>query len=452
MPRARVAPGAWPASTGRWLGAALAVSVAARVGAAVYLGQAVEPRPGIADELSYHTLALRLLDGHGFTFATGWWPATPAGEPTAHWSFLYTSALAGLYALVGPWPLAARLVQAVVVGLAQPWLTYRITARLFGPRVAVAAAWVVAVYAYFVYYGAALMTEAFCFVALLWSVDAALRLVDASSGGRVRVWRWAELGAALGVAVLLRQVAGLVAPVVVAWAVWQVSRSRTGAVWFWPRALGGAAVVVAVIALSVAPWTWRNHRAFGEFVPLNTNAGFAFFWGNHPVHGSTFVPILEADTYGALIPAELRTLNEAALDRALLRRGLGFVAADPVRYLRLSVGRTKEYLKFWPSGDSGRASNVARVLSFGLGLPLFAIGIALALRPRWSGVAAHVPPGVWLLVAVAALYTLVHLLTWTLVRYRLPVDALLVPFAGLALVWSADRVAERRARRGEERR
>lgn len=450
MPRARVTPRAWPASTGRWLAGALAVSVAARVGAAAYLGQAVEPGPGIADELSYHTLARRLLDGHGFTFATGWWPATPAGEPTAHWSFLYTSALAGLYALVGPWPLAARLVQAVVVGLAQPWLTYRIAARLFGPRAAVAAAWVVALYAYFVYYGAALMTEAFCFVALLWGVDAALRLVDASSGDGVPVWRWAELGAALAVAVLLRQVAGLVAPVVVAWAVWQASRSRAGAGWFWPRALGGAAVVVAVIALSVAPWTWRNHRAFGEFVPLNTNAGFAFFWGNHPVHGSTFVPILEAETYGALIPADLRTLNEAALDRALLRRGLGFVAADPVRYLRLSISRTKEYVKFWPSGDSGRASNVARVLSFGLGLPLFAIGIALALRPRGSGVAARVPPGVWLLLAVAAIYTLVHLLTWTLVRYRLPVDALLVPFAGLALVWSADRLVARRARRGEE--
>ena len=38
-----------------------------------------------------------------------------------------------------------------------------------------------------------------------------------------------------------------------------------------------------------------------------------------------------------------------------------------------------------------------------------------------------------LLLGVAAIYALVHLLTWTLVRYRLPVDAVLVPFAGVAL-------------------
>ena len=30
------------------------------------------------------------MTSHGFTFATDWWPATRVGEPTAHWSFLYT--------------------------------------------------------------------------------------------------------------------------------------------------------------------------------------------------------------------------------------------------------------------------------------------------------------------------------------------------------------------------
>ena len=41
-----------------------------------------------------------------------------------------------------------------------------------------------------------------------------------------------------------------------------------------------------------------------------------------------------------------------------------------------------------------------------------------------------------MLLGFAAGYTLIHCLTWTLVRYRLPVDALLVPFAALALVRS----------------
>jgi hypothetical protein len=32
------------------------------------------------------------------------------------------------------------------------------------------------------------------------------------------------------------------------------------------------------------------------------------------------------------------------------------------------------------------------------------------------------------------LYTGIHILTWTLIRYRLPVDAVLLAFAGLALL------------------
>lgn len=436
-------------STRRWLVGAVALSVVARVGAAVFLGQTVEPRPGIADELSYHSLALRLLGGHGFSFATGWWPATPAGQPTAHWSFLYTPLLAGIYAIAGPAPLAARLVQAVIVGVAHPWLTWRIATRLFGPRAGVVSAAIVAVYAYFVYYGAALMTEALCVVALLWSVDAALRLAPCAAGPRVP-WRlWLELGSALALAMLLRQVALFVAPVVLAWVVWRAAvanRHEPGTAWPRLRAVAGAGVALAVVAACVAPWTIRNHRVFGEFVPLNTNAGFAFFWGNHPVHGTTFIPILPGEgAYGRLIPAELNTLNEAALDKALLARGLAFVREDPVRYARLSLGRAREYLKFWPSRESGRASNAARLLSFGLCLPLFVLGVVVALGWRRAEPDSGVAPGVSLLLAVAAAYTSVHLLTWALVRYRLPVDALLMPFAGLSLVWLADRLAAARS-------
>jgi hypothetical protein len=39
-----------------------------------------------------------------------------------------------------------------------------------------------------------------------------------------------------------------------------------------------------------------------------------------------------------------------------------------------------------------------------------------------------------LLLLLAFIYTAVHVLTWTLVRYRLPVDALMVVFAGVGVV------------------
>jgi hypothetical protein len=194
--------------------------------------------------------------------------------------------------------------------------------------------------------------------------------------------------------------------------------------------IGGAFVVVIVIA----PWTIRNYRAFGTFVPLNTNSGFAFFWGNHPVYGTHFVGLLPGDNaYYDLIPTELRQLNEAELDKALLKRGIGFVTDDPVRFVMLSLSRTREFFKFWPSAGSDFISNITRVASFGLSLPfmLYGLWVSFGLMRRPD---QHVKrPEILLLYLFVIIYTGIHLASWALIRYRLPVDAILLLFAALGL-------------------
>ena len=40
---------------------------------------------------------------------------------------------------------------------------------------------------------------------------------------------------------------------------------------------------------------------------------------------------------------------------------------------------------------------------------------------------------VGLLIMFVLIYSVIHLLTWALIRYRLPVDAVLIPFAALAV-------------------
>jgi hypothetical protein len=418
----------------------IGAGVGARVGVALYLGNDVAEMPGVADQLSYHTLALRLLDGHGFSFGTGWWPATPADQPTAHWSFLYTLFLAGIYAVAGPVPLVARLIQAVAVGVLQPWLTFRIASRLFGRDTALVATILVAGYGYFVYYAGALMTESLCIVALLWSLDVALRIgARDQRAASVRPVMWMQLGLALATAVLLRQAVLFMAPVILGWAAWRsLQRVRGGdAPRLAIRPLAGVMLAAAVMAAAILPWTLRNHRAFDQFVLLNTNAGFAFFWGNHPIHGSSFIPILPSATYGSLIPAELRMLNEAELDRALLRRGLGFVAEEPGRYLVLSLSRIKEYVRFWPAERTSAFYATARAGLVGTYLALMLAGVFLVASQRrlpMTFEASRDRAGIWLLLSLAGVYSLIHLLTWTLVRYRVPVDAMLAPFGALSIV------------------
>jgi hypothetical protein len=426
-----------------------------RVGSALYQGNSVEPLPGVHDQISYDNLARRVLGGYGFTHDKGWWPATRAGEPTAHWSYAYTLYLVLVYSLFGPNPLAARLLQSVVAGIFQPWFSYRLGCRLFGRKAGVLAALISSIYAYFVFYAGALMTETFCILAILWALDTATApvAVDSSRPGRIAWYYWLSLGMSVGLAVLMRQVFLAFVPFLFAW-LWQKDNARAE----WPRLnrprLLGLLISTAVVAAMILPCTLRNYLAFRRFVLLNTNMGFALFWGNHPIHGSEFVPILPADgpSYHDLIPPSLLGMDEAALDRALLLEGFRLVAEKPGRFLRLSLGRTKEYFKFWPSPQSGAASNAARVLSFGLLAPLSVLGLYLAIRRSFGWgppmieqpdiIRADARRGTVLLLLFIAVYSLIHLLSWGLIRYRLPVDAVLVLFASVGLLCVAERIAK----------
>jgi hypothetical protein len=135
------------------------------------------------------------------------------------------------------------------------------------------------------------------------------------------------------------------------------------------------------------------------------------------------------------VPEELRGQNEAQLDRALTKLGIEFILADPERYLWLSLDKTLEYFWFWPSSDSSRISNLNRVLSFGLYLPFMVLGLGLSIS-RWRN---FVP-----LYLFIVIHTGIYLLSWPSPRYRLPVDAVLMVFAGFALLELANQLNTRR--------
>jgi 4-amino-4-deoxy-L-arabinose transferase-like glycosyltransferase len=424
----------------KWLSGILVVSVVFRVAAALYLGDEVVNLPGTYDQISYNTLALRILGGHGFTFGETWWPITPAGAPTAHWSFLYTLYLVGVYLIFGPHPLAARLIQAILVGFLQPYLAYRIGRYIFSETVGLVAAGLTAVYVYFIYYGASLMTEPFFITLVLGGLYLTILMANAFPRAEVKTTIWGQLklpvllGLALGGAVLLRQLFLLFIPFLFLW-IWWIRRKQSLRL-----TLAGLFTSGAIIILMILPFTLYNYSRFGHFVLLNTNSGYAFFWANHPIYGTHFQPILKSSSYQDLIPIELRNLDEAALDQALLKRGFQFVIDDPIRYVLLSISRIPAYFMFWPSRDSGTISNLSRVASFGIFWPFMLYGLFRAIADRKMSFMDRLASPSFLLILFITIYTLIHLLSWALIRYRLPIDAVLLVFAALAFVDLAQRV------------
>lgn len=421
------------------------VATLLRVASALYQGNTVTDLPGIYDQISYDGLARRVISGYGFSFAEGHWPATRAGEPTAHWSYLYTIYLVAIYKLFGIFPLVARLIQALIAGILQTLLMWRIGNRLFNRTVGLVAASINAIYIYFFYYAGSLVTETFYITAVLWVFDVSLRIVAAdrsASQGKSRAmrWLWVELGIALGITILFRQVFLIFLPFLFLWLWWNVRKAGDTETSRWQQfihwtAVKGLLLATLIFALLIVPCTIRNYRAFGTFVLVNTNAGYAFFWGNHPIYGTNFLPILPsgAQGYYDLIPTELLPLNEAELDKALLTRGIQFVVDDPTRFILLSISRIREFFKFWPSPESSLISNISRLGSFGVFLPFILYGLWLGITRAWKSGNSDMRWDVGLLISFVVVYSGVHILSWALIRYRLPVDAVLLIFAGLGL-------------------
>ena len=418
------------------------LSILLRIGVAIYLGNGFSDiRGGTYDQISYDALAQRLIGGYGFSFEKEWWPYARIEQPTAFWSYLYTLYLAGIYATVGHQPIVARLIQAVLVGVLMPVLLFRIGRRHFNEWVGLIAAFITAVYLYFATYASSLMTEAFYIVGILWIFDITGRITKeiAAEIKPTKVFLLGlELGLALGITLLLRQVIMFFYLVLALWLVWagwlQHRLSQVFALWM---------VAGTVIFMLVLPWMWRNYQVFDALALPNTNAGFVFFWANHPIYGTRFEAVLSPEhgvTYQELIPPDLRDLNEAALDRALLDRGLQFVQDDPQRYILLSFSRIPVYFLFWPTNESSFLSNTARILSFGLFLPFMLAGLFLAARKAWSKRRDDQTRLIdltidfrFLLVLFVVVYAGIHLVSWANVRYRLPVDAVLILFAAYAI-------------------
>jgi 4-amino-4-deoxy-L-arabinose transferase-like glycosyltransferase len=392
----------------QWLILILVAAVLIRIPVALAMGDQVTELPGIQDQISYDALARSLLNGQGYSFPKNWYPFTPANTPTAHWSFLYPLYLAGVYALTGYHPLVARLLQGTVGGALICFLIYLIGRRVVNEDTGLVAAGLAAIYGYFIYYNVALMTETFFIVLVLLILYLSIELKENPAP-----IRWVGLGLSLGLASLLRQTVLLFVPFLLFWLFLEL---RTRGVRWWSFALP-----VIIIALLVTPWTIRNYLIYHQFLLLNSNAGYAFYASNNPNLGTDW----RNDVVVVPVPEELKGQNEAQLDRALTKKGIEFILADPKRYLLLSLDKTLEYFWFWPSAASSRISNLNRVFSFGLYLPFMLLGLFLSLS-RWRSFVV--------LYLFMFIHTGIHLLSWPAPRYRLPVDAVSMVFAGMALL------------------
>jgi hypothetical protein len=224
------------------------------------------------------------------------------------------------------------------------------------------------------------------------------------------------------------------------------------------------AVALGVAALVVAPWTARNAMVHGEFIPIKSTFGYAFWQGNCAISQGTdkvvrasVEEVMEESTAAgglaeynrtlwkarhtagyiddiAFTPAfkrHLGTLPEAERSRVLLRMAIADIKADPARYVGLSLRRFRYFWLFDETNPKTRAM-VYRVSHLALaGLALLGLATAGAAFRRRS-----LP-----LLATVAAISAFHALTIVSARFHVPIEPLMAVWAGAGAAWIADTTA-----------
>lgn len=233
-----------------WLLVIFGVALALRLGYA-----AVAPPPPVADETCYDALARSLAAGKGYV---------EGGVPTAYWTVGCSGLIAGFYVVFGFHYLPIIVFQAAL-GAATAVFTWRLASLFLNESSARAAGLIIAVLPSQVAYAARLYPAVvFGFITV---IAAYLILKSGRLGTAAAAGLFTGAGA-LGAPVALT----LPVPFL---AIDVLLRRR------WKRAIVRVLLVGVAAAAVVAPWTYRNWRALGAFVPVSTNGGVNLWMGNN---------------------------------------------------------------------------------------------------------------------------------------------------------------------------
>lgn len=398
----------------RWVFACVLLGLALRLafGLLYWVNQ-----PLTHDEREYLALARSVARGEGFHY--------PPDEPTPGTAQQFGRAPgypAFLAAIIIPAPVnhaprRIKIAQALL-GAAAIWLIAAIAGRAAGPRAAVTAAAIAAVYPPLIWMPSYVLSETLFSVIALAAARALQELGDRPSPLAPRAALFA--GAALtGVGILTRPALLFFLPF--------------AALWLWrKRTLADACLFLVVAALCVAPWTIRNHRVYGRWIAVASEGGVTFWTGNHPL------AVGDGDLAAnpALKRAELEFraahpgVSAEELEPLYYRDALAWIRSDPAAWLRL-LARKAVYTVV-PAGPSYAVHSTryvaASVTAYLLVLPA-AIAGAWRWRKRSSRAAAPVP--LWLMAAATVTAGLVF---FPQERFRIPVidPALIVTAALLA--------------------
>jgi 4-amino-4-deoxy-L-arabinose transferase-like glycosyltransferase len=391
--------------TTRWLRVVLVLACVARlVAITVRL-----PRPVQGDEGSYDSIAWNLATGNGYSVG-----APDIGyQPTAVRAPGYVLYLAGFYRVFGHHVLPPLVAQALLDVLTC-WLIARLARRWFeDERIVLLAAAAYAFYPPFVLDPSFVLSETTSQFLVVSTVSLFLEYV----WGRRFVHLLAS-GLTLGLCALSKP---QLLPLGVVLAVSSLGVLR-------PAGVVRAAVTLCVVAgLVLTPWVVRNSLVFHALIPGVSTGGVGLWFGAGPYgppiggFGDPTVP----DS----VRTKLAAMSDSEQNRWATAETRRIIAADPVRYARLTLSKIP---RLWFNVGFGTAPSKASLVMAFANAVLWILALVAFVKGR------ALPPGAAMMIGLALFWTAVHAPFFTVLRYADPYYALLMPFSAAGLVRMRD--------------
>lgn len=437
------------------LALALCCAAAFRIAYLVaYAHDAILPDRMMLDASVYDTWAQKIAAGDVF------------GSEPFYFAPLYPYLLAVLYKVIGHDYLVVYAAQAGL-GILTLLLLHRVAERLYGARAALLAVVFGALYLPPAFFETKILGTSLGFFLSVLALDRFTVAEETSAaaeadsprrrgrgGVRETPGPWIVAGVAIGVLALCVPAALLLAAMAVAW-----SLAR--------RRLRPALLLVCGSLIGIAP-AFLHNLAMGDALPVSGQGGITFYQGNNPQAGGLFMPPPgftgspehQAEEELAIAQRETgRTLRRSDVSAHFFRKGLDFVFGSPFAWLRLegrkalALAGTYEASTEYSQYAEIERLRIARLpfLPYAAILGLAAGGLFAAVLGRFRAEDDDAEPaddaarlaGRKALRLYAAWGALVPLLFYVSSRYRLPLLAALLLFAGAF----ADRVLAA-ARRG----
>lgn len=381
------------------------------------------------DERVYVGLARGLVDGRGYTL--------DGVNPTAYRPPGYPFMLAVLDALGGGVVVMRLLGVAALVGLV--WLGYRFGTLVHGRVAGALAAVFAACYPLLVFTAGTLYPQVHAAFLLLLGCYLGLRATGTGTGPvRTRWWYALNAGLAFGVLVLAVPTFAVSVAAVLGWLGhgklrrWRAGRAdgRDGSGARGVRRSVWAPLAVLLLATAALPAAWcaRNAVRLHAFIPVSTNNGVNLILGNSEHATAGGGRVVDISDYEQR--ARDLGLSEVEQDAFYRDEALRWIRSHPGDAAALYVGKVANNFNFRnelaTSGQNNTVQDVVSALSFYPLLLLFVLRLLVVGRRNMTGLEK-------LLAGIVLGNVLLLAVFYTRLRFRVPLDAVMLVSSAAAL-------------------